>query len=409
MNRSIWFGLRSVLACVGSALTLIVGGCRSIDQDSHEKFSRASVARVLSTNSVPIEIEDDHVLIRGTMNGHEVRLVLDTGASHVLVSPEAAAKAGIRSASKIKFSAFGDRRGSARMGVIDSVVIGPAVAERVPVAIMPMPAPLQGDGLVGLSFLRQFNFRLDYERKSVSFAPRAGTNLAGGGSSVPMQEGVAMLVVQSEVDGIPARLMVDTGGGQALILRSWFVEKHKLRERYPKRLSLVTGVGLLGQMRGEIARLQTLKLGDYTVTNVFAEFEPKTRKWPGDFAGFIGAPFLRQFNLTFDAAAHRLWIDPNATYATGSPPPACVRSGFVCLPEGTQWIVQDILADSPAAEAGVRRGDRLLQINGVPVSTLKTGEIKRAFRAESGTRVRLRIQSGDEVAREVSLILRNLL
>jgi hypothetical protein len=288
-------------------------------------------------------------------------------------------------------------------------VIGPAVAEKVPVAIMPMPSLFQGDGLVGLSFLAQFIFRLDYERQAVSFAPRASTNLAVSGSSVPLQEGVPMLIVQAEVDGIPARLMVDTGGGQTLILRSWFVEKHKLRERYPKRLSLVTGIGLLGQIHGEIARLQTLKLGDYTVTNIFAEFEPKSKKWPGDFAGFIGAPFLRQFNLTFDVAAHRLWIDPNASYAAGSPPPACLRSGFVCLPEGTNWIVQDILADSPAAEAGVRRGDRLIEINGVPVSTLKAGEIKRAFRAECGTRVRLRLQTGNEVDREVSLMLRDLL
>jgi len=409
MNRSGAIWQRAVVALMGSLLPLLVSGCRSVHPVSQEETNRASVARVLSTNPVPIELDDDHVLIRGRLNGHEVRLVLDTGASHVLVTPEAAGVAGIRSNAKIKFSAFGDRRGSARVGVIDSVAVGPAVAERVPVAIMPMPPPLQGDGLVGLSFLKQFNFRLDYERKSVSFAPRASTNLAGGGSSVPMQEGDPMLVVQAEVDGIPARLMVDTGGGQALILRSWFVEKHKLRERYPKRLSLVTGVGLLGQMHGEIARLQTLKLGDHTVTNVFAEFEPKTRKWPGDFAGFIGAPFLRQFNLTFDVASHRLWIIPNASYAAGSPPPACVRSGFVCLPEGTHWIVQDILADSPAAEAGVRRGDRLLEINGVPVSTLKIGEIKRVFRAESGTRVRLRIQSGGEVPREVSLILRDLL
>jgi predicted aspartyl protease len=409
MNRSSWIGIRSVLALMGSALTLMVEGCRSIDQDFDEKSSRASAARVLSTNSVPFELEDDHVMIRGTLNGHEVRLALDTGANLMVVSPEAAAAAGIRSTTKIKFSAFGDRRGSARMGVIDSVAIGPAVAEKVPVAIMPMPSLLQGDGLVELSFLKQFNFRLDYDRKSVSFAPRASTNLAAGGSSVPMQQGTPMLVVQAEVDGIPAKLMVDTGGGQALILRSWFVEKHKLRERYPKRLSLITGVGLLGQMRGEIARLQTLKLGGFTVTNVFAEFEKKARTWPGDFAGFVGGPFLRQFNITFDAAGHRLWIDPNSSYDKGASPPASVRSGLVCLPEGTNWIVLDILADSPAAEAGVRRGDRLLEINGVPVSSLKPAEIRRAFRAEPGTRVRLRIQSGDEAVREVYLQLRDLL
>src|SRR2546426_8456869 len=36
------------------------------------------------------------------------------------------------------------------------------------------------------------------------------------------------------------------------------------------------------------------------VTNVFAEFETSATPWPGDFAGFVGAPILRRFNLTFD-------------------------------------------------------------------------------------------------------------
>ena len=409
MNRSRATRLRSVLPWAGSALLLIVCGCVSISLDSDEQSSRTSAARLLSTNSVPLEMEGDHVLVRGELNGHEVRLVLDTGASQMFVTPEAAARAGVRKVGKVKFSAFGDKRGSAELGVSDSIAIGPAVVEKVFVGIIPMPTPFQGDGVVGLSFLKRFNFRLDYERREISFAPRASTNFAVAGSSVPMQEGVPMWMVQGEVDGKPARLMVDTGGGYTLVLRSWFVEKHKLRERYPKRLSLVTGLGLLGQMHGEIARLQTLKLGDYTVTNVFAEFENRTRTWPGDFAGFIGAPFLRQFNLGFDVAGHRLWLDPNESLAKGIVPPACVRSGFACLPEGTNWIVQDIVADSPAAEAGLRRGDRLLEINGVPVASLKPGEIRSAFRAESGTRVRLRIQSNGEPDREVSLTLRDLL
>jgi C-terminal processing protease CtpA/Prc len=86
-----------------------------------------------------------------------------------------------------------------------------------------------------------------------------------------------------------------------------------------------------------------------------------------------------------------------------------VRSGVVFLPVGTHWIAQVLIAGSPAAEAGVRRGDQLLEINGVPIQSLKPVEIKRAFRAEPGTPVRLRLQAGRESPREVTLILRDLL
>ena len=217
------------------------------------------------------------------------------------------------------------------------------------------------------------------------------------------------LAVQAEVDGTPARLIVDTGAGQTLILQSWFVEEQKLRERYPKRLNVVTGAGLLGQTRGEIARLQTLKLGDYTITNAFVEFGTQTNTRPGDIAGYVGAGILRRFNLTFDLAGRRLSIEPNASYPVDSPPPASVRSGLVCLPEGTNWIVQDLIPGSPAAQAGVRLGDRLLEINGVPVQPLTLAEVKRAFQAEPGTRVRLRLQAGGESPRAAVLILRDLL
>ena len=363
-------------------LWLLVSGCRPIEKDSPERPAVATSAQVFSTNPVPVEIEDDHVLVRGTLNGREVRLVLDTGASDVLVSPETAAAAGIQRAAKVRFGAFGNGRGTAKKGVADSVSVGPAAAEMVPVAIMAFPPPFTDDGLLGLSFLRRFTFRLDYQQKLLSFASPASSNLTGGGSVLALQHEAPPLVVLAEVDGIPAKLVVDTGSSRALILRSWFVEKHKLRERYPKRLSLVTGVGLLGQMNGEIARLQTLRLGDYTVTNVFAEFETKANTWPGDFAGFVGAQILSKFNLTFDIAGRRLWIEPNANYTMESPPPASVRSGLVCLPKGTNWIAQDLIAGSPAAEAGVRPGDHLLEINGVSVQSLKPGEIKLAFRAE---------------------------
>lgn len=396
--------LSSVSALTLQVLWLLVSGCSSI-----EKSDRATSAQVLSTNPVPVEIEDGYVLVRGTLNDHEARLVLDTGSSDVLISPDVSAAAGIGKTAKARFNAFGTGRGSGRQGVVESIAVGPAVANKVPVAIIPMPPIAGADGLLGLSFLREFTFRLDYQQKLLSFASSANSNLIGRGSSVPLYKEGPMLLVQAEVDRIPARLIVDTGGGQALILRSSFVKKHKLRERYPNRLSMVTGTGLLGETHGEIARLQTLTLGDYITTNVFAEFEPDTKTWPGDFAGFVGIPFLRRFNLTFDPTGQRVWLEPNASYAMEPPPPASVRSGLVCLPTGTNWIVQDIIAGSPATEAGVRRGDQLLEINGVSVQTLKFEKIKGAFRAEPGTRVRLRLQAVAEASREVTLILRDLL
>jgi carboxyl-terminal processing protease len=71
--------------------------------------------------------------------------------------------------------------------------------------------------------------------------------------------------------------------------------------------------------------------------------------------------------------------------------------------------VKDVIPGSPAAEAGVRLEDRLLEIDGHAVQPLKLGEVKSFFQAVPGTPVRLRVQTNGESPREAILTLRDLL
>jgi clan AA aspartic protease (TIGR02281 family) len=389
------------------ALLLLGPGCRTRPDKWRELRGDSTNSRVVATNPMPFDLEDGHVIVPVVLNGHEVRLVLDTGASHIGLSAGAAAAAGIGTTTKMSFGTFGDARAKAGLGVAESVAVGPAIAEKVPVAVIPVP-PVFEDGLFGLSFLRHFNFRLDYERKTVSFTVSTNAFADPAGSAIPMTDDGpdGLLTVWAEVDGLPAKLIVDTGAGAALMLRPWFVEKHGLRQRYPKRLSMVTGGNVLGLMHGEMLRLQSLRLGDHVLTGEFVEFQTGPDSQHEDIAGYLGGGILNRFNLTFDFAGRRLWLEPHSNNRLGPPPQAPVRSGLACRPDG---VVEDVIPDSPAAEAGVLRGDRLLKINGVSVPSLKFEDLKRALRAEPGTRVRLQLQTDGREPREVTLILRDLI
>jgi predicted metalloprotease with PDZ domain len=63
--------------------------------------------------------------------------------------------------------------------------------------------------------------------------------------------------------------------------------------------------------------------------------------------------------------------------------------------------VLDVIKDSPADRAGVKKGDRILRIGGVPVSEDEFASMAR--RVEPGDTVRLRIASGDR-ERDVTLV-----
>jgi hypothetical protein len=113
----------------------------------------------------------------------------------------AAPAAGIQKTSKIRISAFGNEQGSAMRAIAGSIKVGPAVAENVPVAIMPIPAIFGADGLRGLSFLSQFTFRLDYQQKLVSLAPPASSNLTANGTGIPLQKQGRLLAI----NGVPVQ------------------------------------------------------------------------------------------------------------------------------------------------------------------------------------------------------------
>ena len=387
-------------------LGLAASGCRSTGASTGSPPRSSGGAVLRSTNAVPLEVNGEHLLIRGTVNGHPVRLVLDTGASHVSLSPDAAKAAGISQLSPAQFATFGTERASALVGVAKSIKVGQALAEDVPTFVATVPEVFEADGFLGLSFLRRFAFHLDYPNRLLSLAPAGSGALGDDGSRLRMRDD-GRLVIEAEVDGAPARLIVDTGAGQSLILRHWFVEAQSLRTRYPRRLSTITGASLLGLMRGEYTRVRAVKLGASTITNVITEFELAIGSRPTDgVAGYIGAGILRRFDLNFDPQGESLWLKPNAQHTVESPPPATLRCGFVCLPDGT---IADLIPDSPAAEADVRVGDRLLAVDGQSFELLKFEGLKRALRAPPGTKVRLVVQTAGQARREVTLILRDLL
>lgn len=113
--------------------------------------------------------ESGQILVRAVVNKKAgLSLVLDTGASLVVLSGKAAVKlgidpAGIRDAVQLR---LGDGRVvSARYVLLESVNVQGVEAKSVGAVILPESAAfVRGeDGLLGMSFLRNFNFRIDHK------------------------------------------------------------------------------------------------------------------------------------------------------------------------------------------------------------------------------------------------------
>ena len=353
--------------------------------------------------SQSVDITNNIVIVRARLNNLAVRLALDTGAAMVAVTPPMAEAAGVIGSKDARLIDATGEQEHVRLATANSIAVGPALIHDVPVMISDMTteALQSDDGQLGLSFLTNFIFRIDYQRKLLAFPSLATLPIAG--SIVPLQyikesaTKSGVLTVQLEVDGIPARFLVDTGKSGTLSLESWFVEKAGLRQQYQMH-PVGSSHSILGVEQQEATFLRSLKFGSYTLINLPTVFRQGNPLDP-DLAGAIGGGILRLFTVTFDIAGQQLWLEPNAYYFWQT---LAWRTG---LGIGRDWVVKSVTPDSRAALAGLRVGDHILEVDGHPSQSLNRAAYEKAFNDIPGTRLPLRVQTGSESSRLVMLIL----
>src|SRR5690606_13662806 len=86
--------------------------------------------------------------------------------------------------------------------------------------------------------------------------------------AVPFELTDRIPVVRGTLDGLPARLSVDTGSRVSLSLHSPFVREHGLVDKYKAAAEAVVGWGVGGPSHGRPARFGTLQLGELSISGI---------------------------------------------------------------------------------------------------------------------------------------------
>jgi C-terminal processing protease CtpA/Prc len=122
-------------------------------------------------------------------------------------------------------------------------------------------------------------------------------------------------------------------------------------------------------------------------------------------AGNVGAGVLKRFNVTFDYGRQRLIFEPNANNAR---PDTYDRAGMWINRGSEGFEVVDVVAGGPAEVAGVKVGDRITAIGGMPAGQLSLPVVRERFRTEAvGTPINLAVRR-DGKPRNLKLVLRDL-
>jgi len=371
-----------------------------------------AIAGGATSATVPFELLNNHIYVQARINGKgPYRLLCDTGGANIL-TPTAAATLGLKTEGALQGRGVGEKSEDVALTRVDSLALGDVSLSSQVFAIFPMESfsSVEGvavDGLVGHEIFKRFVVKVDYEAGRLTMTLPAAFTYHGAGTVVPFRFNNNIPQVDGEIDGIPGKFDIDTGSRASLDLMAPFVEAHHLTAKYQPKFEAVTGYGVGGPARSAVSRAAVLKLGSVEVRDPLTEL---TLQKKGSFtsqyvAGNVGAGVLKRFNITFDYSRQQLIFERNANDGQRD---TFDRVGWWLNLADGEFELLDVVPGGPAAEAGLKVGDKVIAVDGKPAAQVSLPALRARLRSDApGTKLKLRIDTGGAI-REVTIILRDL-
>lgn len=372
--------------------------------------------------SVPVQLTSGgQIYVQASLNDSgPLWFILDSGSGDTIVDARRARALGLRRTGRAKGSGAGERSfefafagaatldmGGARfadenLSVVDLAILEPSAGRRV-------------DGVLGYELFRNFVVEIDYATYRVNLYDALSYQYRGAGERLPIsvEDGKPFVSAQVSLpDGraLEGRFLVDTGAGSiAAAFTAPFVERHKLLEAVPETRVEPAAKGMGGPVRLRLGRVPSLRLGKLAASNVVVGFFQDSAGFGASTHtdGLVGGELLRRCKLIFDYPHGQLFLEAGAQLFD---PFQYEMSGLGLVAEGDDFKtlkVDSIMEETPASEAGLRRGDTLLAIDGAPAANFTLDQIRQMFKT-AGREYTLSVGRGRSV-RQLKLRTRRVI
>ena len=349
-----------------------------------------SVQLSSSIAEIPFQMIDNRVVFAGSVNGSdELPFVLDTGARASAVLGPIGDSLGLTFVGQARVGNGGE-------GIMAPVAIGAAIRlgrdvvienETIVAMLDQDLASLLGfaaNGITGAALFRNAIVGLDFEREVLK-VHRSLPDIPGDAARIPVtieDGGVPYAVLDAEfADGtsVPVKVIVDLGQGQSMSLNVGSDPGIHL----PSEVLHVAGYGTRfdgSEISGHFGRIARLRLGQHALPDVIVSFpDAESQINRAERQGSIGAEILRRFHVLFDYAGGFMYLSPNSSF---DDPFEFDMSGLRLTSEAGVVRVANVGEGSPGAEAGLRPGDEIVEVDGAAVKWTSLPDIRRRMRSD---------------------------
>ena len=254
-------------------------------------------------------------------------------------------------------------------------------------------------GIIGADVFRRFTVRINYQKQIITLINPETFHPPKGGKTkeypVVLHRSKPYVMTQTRLANdtvVNTKLLLDTGASLSLLL---YTNTHSDLKPPDKVIPSNIGIGLGGFLQGYLGRIKQLRLEDITFDQVITNFQelPESRDSSNTIYrnGIIGNRLLQRFIIILDYTNEKLYLQNDHRFKNKY---IYDRSGLILVASGpslNKYMVFDVVPNSPAARVGIRRGDELRSINGLPASFFSLEEVTFKFQGKIGKSMRVGI------------------
>ena len=255
-------------------------------------------------------------------------------------------------------------------------------------------------GILGYELFSRFIVKIDYERKqlTIMLPNRFRPNKRLEWLPITVEDTKPYVIVglqMNDTTSLSAKLLVDSGASNGIFLETSSNSKIIIPE---KNVSTIIGRGLGGEITGQIGRIKALELGHFLVPNVMANF-PDPNSYIDSIKtsrmvfrnGSMGGEMLSRFTVTFNFPGERMYLKKNSSFKKDF---YFNLSGLTVRARGAKlstFEIADVRENSSSSKADVRKGDKIITVNGIATEDLDLNIINGYLNSKPGKKISLKI------------------
>lgn len=390
---------------------------------------------------IPFKLINNLIFIPITVNGAELTFLLDTGVAETTIFSLENKELKLSPLEKMKFSGLGSSvsiegfKSDHNIGKIGENFINTSFTLFI---ILDQDINFSShvgipvNGIIGYHFFKNYPVAIDYTSKKITvynnddLFRKKIKNFDELPISIERNKPYIFADVEMTSERKNSKLLVDLGNSDAIWLFPTLIKDFVYNR---PNIDDYLGRGFNGDIYGKRSRIHHFYLGNFKfekpLTAMPDEFSIQHVSLVGDRKGSLGGEILRRFTTVFDYPNQKIYLKKNGNY---DDPFHFNMSGLDFQQDGMLWekdlinlesknkdnagtgtevinnnlqykfvlkplfSIAGVRKDSPADKAGLKKGDKLISINGKKTTDMTLQKIMEMMKSDEGKPINMLIE-----------------